>query len=75
MYHSKYDTVTGEFLGLIETLGYLTVGGDSGECFLDYGYAKENSKILQSHYKMKIPNSFSATMFLIGIGFSMNLVP
>lgn len=46
MYHSKYDTVTGEFLGLIETLGYVTVRGDRGECFLGYGYAKENSKIL-----------------------------
>ena len=60
---STYDTVSGEFLGLFQTLGYLTVRGDSGECFLDYGYSKDKSKILYIHYKMKIPNSFSGTMF------------
>ena len=33
------------------------------ECFFDYGYSKENSKVLYSHYKMKIPNSFLGTIF------------
>ena len=62
-YRPKYDTVTGEFLGLYETLGYLTVRDDNEECFLDYDYSKENSKVLYSHHKIKIPNSFSVTMF------------
>ena len=59
----KYDTVSGESLGLVETLGYLTIHGDGMECFFDYGYSKENSKVLYSHYKMKIPNSFLGTIF------------
>ena len=33
------------------------------EYFFDYGYSKENSKVLYSMHKMKIPNSFSATIF------------
>ena len=33
IYRPKYDNVTGEFLGLYETIGYLTVGGDNQECF------------------------------------------
>ena len=48
IYCPKYDTVSGEFLGLFQTLNYLTICGDSGECFLDYGYSKDNSKILYS---------------------------
>lgn len=74
IYGPKYDTVTGEFVGLMETLSYLTVRGDSGECFFDYGYSKEKSKILYSNHKMKIPNSFSG-MCSTRTGFSMNLVP
>ena len=62
-YRSKYDTVTGEFLGLYETLVYLTDRGDNQECFFDYGYSKDNSKVLYSHHKMKISNSFSGTVF------------
>ena len=54
----KYDPVSGEFLGLVETLAYLTVPGDHQECFFDYGDNKENSKVLYSTHKMKIPNSF-----------------
>ena len=49
----KYDVASGQFLGLV----------DERECFLDYGYSKENSKILYSTHKMKIPNSFRATIF------------
>ena len=62
-YRPKYDIVTGEFLDLYETLRYLPVCGDNQECFFDYGYSKDNSKVLYSHYKIKIPNSFSGTMF------------
>ena len=59
----KYGVTSGQFLGLVETLCYLTVLGDERECFFDYGFSKENSKILYSTRKMKIPNSFSATIF------------
>ena len=59
----KYDVVSKQFLGLVETLGYLTVLGDKRECFFDYGYSKEKSKVLHSMQKMKTPNSFSATIF------------
>ena len=62
IFRPKYDTVSREFLGLVETLGYLTVRGDSMECFFDYGYSKDNSKVLYSNHKMKIPNRFSATI-------------
>ena len=42
----KYDVISGQFLGLVETLVYLTVRGNERECFFDYGYSKENSKVL-----------------------------
>ena len=38
----RYDTVTGQFVGLYEKLGYFMVRGDSDECFSDYGYSKQN---------------------------------
>ena len=57
----KYDHVSGEFLGLVEGISYLTVRDDKH--FLDYGCNKENSKILYSTQKMKIPNSFYSTIF------------
>ena len=60
---AKYDTVTGQFLGLENCLAYSTVRGDFQEQFFDYGYSKENSKILYSTYKMKISNIFSTTIF------------
>ena len=59
----KYDPVSGEFLGLNESLGYITVLRDEQEHFFDYGYNKENSKIFHSTHKKKIPDSFSSTIF------------
>ena len=59
----KYDPISGEFLRLVECLGYLTVRGDEQEHCFDCGYNKENSKILYTMHKMKIPNSFSTTIF------------
>ena len=60
---SKCDTTSGNFLGLENCLAYLTVRGDFQEQFFDYGYSKENSKLLTSTHKMKVPNSFSSTIF------------
>ena len=54
----KYNISDGQFLGLVETLGYLTVRGDPNDFFLDYGYDKQNSKVLYSTSRMKIPNCF-----------------
>ena len=63
MYRPRYDTGTGEFLRLDETIGYLIVRGNDDENFLNYGYCEESSKILYSHHKQRIPNYFAATLF------------
>ena len=68
----KYDPVSGQFLGLSESLGYLTVRGDEQEHFFDYEFNKENNKILYSTHKMKIPDSFSTTIST-GIEFGTRL--
>ena len=46
LYRPRYDPVTGNFLGMYETLGFIVVRGDPEEHFLDYGYCKQNSRIL-----------------------------
>ena len=51
------------FRGLYETLGYIVVRGDPEEHFLDYGFCKQNSKILYSCQKKRNPSSFSCTIF------------
>ena len=58
----KHDPVTGQFLGLIESLSNVTVRDEQVHFFV-YGYNKENSKILYNTHRMKIPNSFSTTIF------------
>ena len=63
IYRPRYDPVTGNFLGLYETLGYIVVMGDQEEHFLDYSYCKQNSKILYSYHRKRIPSSFSGTFF------------
>ena len=63
MYQPRYDTVTGQFLGLYEILGYLTMRGDADECFLDYGFSKQNSKISHSFHRKHMSNSFSGRLF------------
>ena len=42
---SKYDPVSGQLLGLIESLGYLTARGDEQEHLFDDGYNKGINKI------------------------------
>ena len=58
----RYHTTTGNFLGLENCLAYLTVRGDYHEQFSDYAYSKENSKVLYSTLKLKIPNNFTSTI-------------
>lgn len=59
----KYNLTTGEFLGLEYCIAFLNVRNDLQKQFFDYGYTKDNSRILFSVQKMKIPNSFKTTMF------------
>ena len=63
MVRQPYDAKTDEFNGLYETFGFLAVRDYPEEVFLNYGFDKEKSKILYSHYRRKIPNSFSRTIF------------
>ena len=60
---SKYNPSTGEFLGLEYCIAFSTVRNDLQEQFFDYGFTKDNSKILYSTQKMKMLNSFKTTMF------------
>ena len=59
----KYDPVSGKFLGIEYYIALVTVRNDQGEQFFDYGYHKENSKVLYSTRNLKIPNSFKTTSF------------
>ena len=60
---SRYDPLSGEFLGIEYCVGVITVRNDTEEQFFDYGYTKDNSKILYSTKKVKIPSSFKSTVF------------
>ena len=44
-----YDSETGHFKGLYETIGYVVVRGSPEEVFFNYGYDCEKSKILYLH--------------------------
>ena len=46
----KYNPETGKFLGLHETVGFMVVRRSPEEVFFNYGYDKEKSKVLYSHY-------------------------
>ena len=59
----RYDNTIFTFQGLSESLGYIMVRNDPQEHVLDYAYCKQNSKILNSYYKKRMPNSFSGAFF------------
>lgn len=59
LYRPRYDPVMGNFLGLYEILGYIMVRG----IFLEYVLCKQNSKILYSYYKKRIPSLFRGNFF------------
>ena len=63
MVRPKYNPETGEFLGFYETVGFMVVRGSPKVVFFNYGYDKEKSKVLYSHFRRRIPNSFSDTVF------------
>ena len=60
---ARYDPINGEFLGIENFLALITVRNDPQEQFFDYGYNKENAKVLLSTKKLKIPKSFKTTIF------------
>ena len=57
---TKYDPTTEKFLGIEYCVALITVKNDPEEQFFDYGYVKNNSKLLYSTRKNKIPSSFKA---------------
>lgn len=63
LYCPRYGTITGKFESRYEILGYLMVHGDAEEHFLDYGFSKQNSKLLHSFHKKRMSSSFSGTFF------------
>lgn len=63
LFGPKFDASTEEFSGLYKTIGFIVVRGDDDELFFNYVFDKEKSKILYSHYRRRIPNSFGGTMF------------
>ena len=62
MIRPKYNAETGEFLGLYEAVGFMVVRGSPDEVF-NYGYDKDKCKVVYSHYRRRIPNCFSGTIF------------
>ena len=60
---SRYDPVSGKFLGIEYCIGVITVRNDPDEQFFDYGYSKDNLKTLYLTKKVKIPSSFKSTVF------------
>ena len=63
IYMPMYDTVTGQFLGVKEGIGYIMVRNEEEETFLSYGYSSEHSTVLYCHSKQPIPNIFRGTSF------------
>ena len=63
MIRPKYNAETREFLGSYETVGFMVVRGSPDEVFLNYGYDKGKPKVLYSHCRRRIPNTFSGSIF------------
>ena len=50
-------------MGIEYCVALVTVRNDPEEQFFDYGYHKENSKVLYWTRKLKVPSSFKTTIF------------
>ena len=44
-------------------VGFIVVRASPKELFFDYGYHREKYEVLYLHYRKRIPNSFSDTIF------------
>lgn len=60
---SKYNASTGQFLGIVGTVGQLIAGVIRVRYFSIMGTLRKKSKVLYSTHKIKIPNSFRGGMF------------
>lgn len=58
----RYNIITDEFLGIEYCIALITVRNDVDEQLFDYGYNKDNSKLMFSTKKLKIPSSFKSTI-------------
>ena len=56
---SRYDPVSGEFLGIEYCIGVITVRNDPEEQFFDYGYIQ---KIIQKYYIQRKKLKFRAVL-------------
>ena len=63
MMRPKYNAEVGKFLSIYETVEFMVVRGSPDEVFFSYGYDKDKFKVLYSHYRQRIPKSFSGTIF------------
>ena len=50
------------FLGLYQTIRFMVARGSPDAVLFNYGYDKDQSKVLYSQYRRRIPNSFSRTI-------------
>ena len=63
IYMPMYDTPTGKFLGLKESVGYIMIRNQEEEVFLSYGFSSEHAAALYCYQKQPIPNTFRVTAF------------
>ena len=59
----RYNIITDEFLGIEYCIALITVRNDVDEQLFYYVYNKDNSKLMFSTKKLKIPSSFKSTIF------------
>ena len=60
---SRYNPVSGDFLGIKYCVSTVTVCNNPQEQFFDYGCNKDKAKVLYCTQKLKMPNSFKMTIF------------
>ena len=58
-----YNTENGLYRGLTKKLGHITLRGIVNESFYNYGYDKQNSKVLFCTTKQPLPNILQCTAF------------
>lgn len=58
-----YDTTTGEFKGIKQSLGSIMLRSDHDDIFFTYGFCKENCSILFSASKHVMSNMFVGATF------------
>ena len=63
IYMPMYDTATGKFLGIKESVGYIMIRNQEDEVFLSYRYSSEHAVALYCYQKQPIPNIFRGTAF------------